>query len=388
MKRTLKAIKCHRILTPDRTVERGLIIIEGSAISAVVQEQGFPVSEEAEFFDLGELTVLPGFIDVHIHGWGGHDFRSRDPQSLLKVSALLPFYGVTTYLPTICDVPEQEMLEVIERVSLLISSQTGGSNAAGLHLEGPFLNPSRKGAMRSATLCQPDPRLLGDYLACGGGRIRMVTLSPELEGAMDTVQRLDEAGVVACMGHSEATYAQAVAAIRKGVRHAVHTFNAMGPFHHREPGVVGAVLTHETVTAEVIADGVHLHPAAVKLLLRAKGESRVVTVSDAHPLAGMRPGNYRDVNGRELLVGSDAVRLKDGTLAGGGTPMNILIKNLAELAGISLQGAVASATINPARLLGIEGKTGSLEAGKDADMTAVDDNFNVRFTMVKGEVVT
>lgn len=388
MKQTLKAIRCRRILTPDQTIERGLIIIEGSAISAVVQEQGFPVPEEAEVFDLGELTVLPGFIDVHIHGWGGHDFRSRDPQSLLKVSALLPFYGVTTYLPTICDVPEQEMVEVIERVCHLISSQTGGSNAAGLHLEGPFLNPSRKGAMRPEALRQPSLHLLEGYIACGGGNIRMVTLSPELDGALDIVQRLDEVGIVGCMGHSEADYAQAVAAIRKGVRHAVHTFNAMGPFHHREPGVVGAVLTDETVTAEVIPDGVHLHPAAVKLILMAKGQSRVVTVSDAHPLAGMGPGNYKDVNGRELMVGSDAVRLKDGTLAGGATPMNRLVKNLAEFAGISLQGAVASATINPARLLGIEGKTGSLEAGKDADITAVDDGFNVRLTMVKGEVVT
>ncbi len=386
MEQSVKALKSGKILTPLHAIDKGVILIRGRKIEAVDEQSELPIPTGAEVYDLKGLTVLPGLIDVHLHGWGGYDFSSPDEKSLYAISDLLPSFGVTTYLPTICDAGEERILEVLMAVSGFISSQNRGARAIGIHLEGPFLNASKMGSIRAEALLKPDLHRLKSYLDSGGGHVRMMTLSPELSGAPEIIQHLNGAGIVPCAGHSEADYNQTSAAIEIGVRHAAHTFNAMGPFHHRNPGIVGAVLTDDRVTAEIIPDGVHLHRAAVKLVYRCKGESGAVTVSDAHGKAGMKPGRYKDSNGREVLVAEDAVRLTDGTLAGGATSMNLLVENLAEYAEISIGEAVASATMNPARLLGIDKDTGSLEAGKDADITAVDADFNVRLTVVKGEI--
>jgi len=387
MEHTVKALICGKILTPHRIINKGLILIRDSRIYAVGEEKALTTPENADILDLRKLTVLPGFIDIHLHGWGGHDFRSPDMEHVNEVNALLPSHGVTSHLMTICNLSGKRLQDTIKRANDYISSQAEGSRAAGLHLEGPFLNPRMKGAMEEDSFSKPDLRLLKSLLKRGEGNIKMMTLSPELEGAMDLLPELQTAGVTPSAGHSDADYIQAVEAARRGIKHATHTFNAMGPLHHRKPGLAGAVLTQDTVTAEFIPDDVHLHPAAVKLLLRAKGASRTVTVTDAHPMAGLEPGNYRDLYGREVVVGNDAVRLADGKLAGGATPMNRLICNILEDTEISLAEAVATATINPARVIGIDSLTGSIEAGKDADIVAVDTAMNVRLTMARGKIV-
>jgi N-acetylglucosamine-6-phosphate deacetylase len=387
MEHPIKAIKCGKILTPLRVIDKGVLLTEGRRIKLIGEEESFMIPPGAEVVDARELTLLPGFIDLHIHGWGGDDFRCLSPEALGAVSSSLPSSGITTYLLTVSDLSKKAVTENLERAAHIIPAQSGGARAAGVHLEGPFLNPSRRGAMRREALLEPDRALIDDLLHRGRGRLKMMTLSPELDGAMDAISHLRASGVVPCLGHSEADYGLAREAIERGARYATHTFNAMGPFHHRAPGLVGAVLTDDAVIAEVIPDGVHTHPATVKLLSRAKGGEGLVAVTDAHHLAGTKPGGNKDGAGREVIVAEDAVRFRDGNLAGGSTPMNLLVKNLAEFAGLPLQSAVASTTVNPARVIGIDKETGSLEEGKDADITAMDEDFNILFTMVKGEIV-
>ena len=256
----------------------------------------------------------------------------------------------------------------------------------GIHLEGPFLNPAYRGAHPAEKLRLPSPELVEEIAASAGAGLVMMTLAPELPGGMDAVSYLHRNGIVAALGHSGAAFEQVRDAAERGLSHAVHTYSAMGGFHHRAPGTLGAVLSLDRISAELIADGVHTHPAAARILFRVKGPGRVVLVTDASPAAGLDDGDYT-LGGQKVLLREGRSLLPDGTLAGSTLTMNRAVAGAAAMASLTLAEALAAATVNPARVLGIDGRKGSLEEGKDADLVVMDHSFAVLLTMCRGRVI-
>jgi N-acetylglucosamine-6-phosphate deacetylase len=262
----------------------------------------------------------------------------------------------------------------------------GGATALGFHLEGPFVNPKRRGAFPATWLRPPDVRELRELLEAGGGHVRYMTLAPELPGADEVIDALRAAGVVAALGHSDASYEEAIAAFDRGVGHVTHCYNAMRPFEHRDPGCLGAALTSDGVTAELIFDGAHVRPPAAELLLRAKGMDGVVLVTDAVDQTGLEPG-AEGAAGARLSPQGAAVVLPDGTIAGSMATMDVVLRNAVQWLGLGLHEAVRLASTNPARVLGLAGRKGALVPGADADLVVLDEALRVVETYVGGELV-
>jgi N-acetylglucosamine-6-phosphate deacetylase len=292
---------------------------------------------------------VAGLIDLQVNGAAGHDLTT-DPAAVWSVGAALAGHGVSAFLPTLVS-PSFATIDRARAV-LLAGPPPGfsGANPLGWHVEGPFLSPARAGAHDRAALRSPDLGAVADWSPASG--VRMVTLAPELPGALEIVAALAGRGVVVSIGHSEASHAEAAAAFDAGARFVTHLFNAMAPLDHREPGLIGAALADERVTVGLIPDGLHVHPAVVRLVWRLAGPARLAVVSDAIAALGMPPGRY-ELAGREVLVDADSVRLPDGTLAGSVLPLDRAVRNLAVFAGIEPDEARRAATEVPARLLGL-----------------------------------
>jgi N-acetylglucosamine-6-phosphate deacetylase len=332
--------------------------------------------------------LAPGLIDIHTHGGHGITFGAagRLAEDLADYSRWVTSTGVTGFLCSVAAPDPKALLEVVRAYADALENGTPGAEALGLHLEGPFLNPARKGAFNPAWLRPPS---VEEVLACieaGRGWVRLVTLAPELPGASEIARALRERGVVAAMGHTDADFAVASAALEGAFTHVTHTFNAQRAFDHREPGVVGAVLASDYGTAELIADTIHVHPAAMKVLVRCLGRDRVILVTDAMAGAGLGDGEYELV-GHRIRVRNGRAMLADGTLAGSTAALNECVLNLARSADLTLAEVIPMASINPARLLGLEGGLGSLEQGKEASLIALDEEARVRLAMVRGRVV-
>lgn len=359
------------------------IVVRAGRIAAVVPRSGAagagPPGAALPVLDATGLVVAPGFIDLQCNGAGGIDLAVT-PERLWELAALLPRWGVTAWLPTILTAPER----VYRRA--LASLQAGPPPARpgepdvlarpvatplGVHFEGPFLAPDRRGAHPAEHLRRPDPAAVDGWSRDTG--VALVTLAPELPGALGLVRTLAERGVVVSLGHSGATVEQARAAVDAGARSVTHLFNAMGPLHHRAPGLAGVALTDDRVAVGLIADGVHVHPLAVKLAARTLG-SRLVLVTDAvadlavPPDTGPGPDDEED----EEEEGPLAVRMADGTIAGSLCPLHRAVANLWEMSGGSLEGAVAAATVAPARLLGLDSERGVIAPGAVADLVLLD----------------
>lgn len=347
----------------------------------------------AEIFDATGCIVTPGFIDIHVHGCGGYDTMDASLAGLQAMASCLANYGVTSFLPTLMAAEweaMQQALSVVREMMELASSastlpQTAnptGAKVLGAHLEGPFLNPKYKGAQVSSAFRQPDFTLLDDYLDV----LRIITLAPELGGSDDLLSKLAEhSQIVPAIGHSGANYEQALHAIKSGVRHATHLFNAMEPLHHRHPGVVGAVLT-TGLSAELIADNLHVHPSLYSLVLKTQGPEQLILVSDAMRATGL-PAGKSELGGQLVHVGEDgAARLANGTLAGSVLTLNRAVANFKEASNCSLATAVGLATRNPARLLGLENEIGDLAVGKQADILVLDPHFNLVSTYINGQI--
>ena len=291
-------------------------------------------------------------------------------------------HGVTSFLATICG--SQEAIEAGIRASL--KSKAEGAEMLGIHLEGPFINPKRKGAFAVETIVAPDLELLKYYMEAAQGTIRLITLAPELEHALDLVRYARQAGVVCSAGHTQATWDEMMVAIEAGVSHVTHTFNGMAPLNHRDPGILGAALADDRLTVEMIADGIHIHPAAMKLLLRCKPAERVVVISDSIGAAGLPDGSYT-FEGLEVTIANHSARLKDGTLAGSVTTLEKELVNLVRLVGIPLEHALRIASQNPATELGLQNRKGRLAAGMDADLICLDrETLELQWTMARGRM--
>ncbi|WP_432159423.1 N-acetylglucosamine-6-phosphate deacetylase [Streptomyces sp. NRRL F-5630] len=361
------------VVLPTGQVPDGRLVVAGERIAERAPE-GAPET------DLSGHWLVPGFVDLHNHGGGGAAFGAGGVEDVRTALRTHRAHGSTT---VVASTVTGELDALAERAGLLSELAEDGE-LAGIHFEGPFISPCRKGAHSEALLRDPDPAEVAKLLAAARGQARMVTLAPELPGGLDSVRLLAEQGVIAAIGHTDATYEQTVEAIEAGARVATHLFNAMPPLGHREPGPVAALLEDERVTVELINDGTHLHPAALELAFRHKGRDRVAFVTDAMDAAGFGDGRYL-LGPLEVDVVDGVARLTEGgSIAGSTLTMDRALKRAVTVDGLGIEAAVRALSVNPARLLGLADRVGSLEPGKDADVVVLDADFDVVGVLRKG----
>jgi N-acetylglucosamine-6-phosphate deacetylase len=339
-----------------------------------------------EVFDHGDDLICPGLVDVHIHGGAGHDAMDDAPETMDGISRYLAAGGVTAFLATTQTAPRKDLLTSVKRIAEAAESGLGGARLLGLHLEGPYLSEERRGAQHVDAIRAPDTEELGSLHAAAGGLLRIVTLAPEVPGALEAISWLADHGVVASAGHTDADYETALAAFGHGLSHVSHLYNGMRGLHHREPGILGAALTDGRVSVELIADGHHVHPAALRLAALCKGPAKTVLVSDSIKPAGLPDGEYT-YRGRRMVLSDGLVRLPDGVIAGSSIRLNDAVRVMVEEAGFSVSEAVQMASHSPARVLRLTPGKGRLAEGSDADVTIMDWGFNVKETIVGGDTV-
>jgi len=374
------------VITPSKTIENGVVVFEDGKITAVGQKNRVEVPRSAKVIDASGKIVAPGFIDIHVHGGEGRDVMDASYEAIKDMAKFLVSHGTTSFVPTTISAPRSDLLRAVRAVKTAMEKGTDGAEILGAHLEGPYINLEKRGAHDAKYVRLPSIDEFEEIWEASNNAVKIVTLAPELDGSKMLIQKLRELGIVASIGHSNATYTQAVDAMKRGVRHATHMFNRMSGFDPREPGVVGAVLVHDELTAELICDGIHVHPAAIDLLIQVKGPERVVLVTDAIRASGMPDGEY--ALGKQQIIVEDRVsRLESGDLAGSTLTMDRVVRNIIRLVGTPLQTAVKMATINPAVVVNVDENKGSLEPGKDADIVIIDDKINVHLTIVKGEIL-
>jgi N-acetylglucosamine-6-phosphate deacetylase len=390
----LLALTARQLFTPLESIPDGVVLIEEGVIREVGSQHTVAVPPAAQVVELGDKILAPGFIDVHIHGGAGHDLMEGTKEAVEAVARSVFRHGTTSFVPTTLSAPPAVLEKTLAGLRSVISSWKfdGGEPQAaplGIHLEGPFLSATCRGAHPRSDLQDPSISLFQRFLDAAGGTLRILTLAPELEGAAELQRYAAEKGVRVALGHSNATFEEALRAIDAGAVHAVHVFNAMRPFSHRDPGILGAVLTDDRVKAEVITDGVHADAVALRLLVRAKGVSRTVLVTDAVSATGMGPGKYR-LGGMEIILGDDprtglpTCRNQEGALAGSVLTQDRAVRNMVAMAGVDLLEAVRMASWNPARLLGVEARKGWLREGADADLVLLHRDGTVAGAMVSG----
>lgn len=380
------AILARTVLTPLESIADAAVLISGSKIAEVGLASHIRIPAGTPTFDARAYTLVPGFVDLHIHGAGGYDVMDADPEALPTVAATLARFGTTSFVPTTVTASPDQTVAAVERISAFIRATDNRTNRVaaaqplGIHLEGPFISPARRGVHPAEWIAVPSLQLLTRFTA--GAQVRILTLAPEIPGALDLVTAARKIQIVASMGHTDATYHQAMQAIHSGATHAAHVYNAMRPFSHRDSGVIGAVLTSPEVTAELIADGVHVEAAAMRVLLAAKGVDRTILVSDGTAATGMPDGSY-PLGTFSVKVSGGVCRNAEGRLAGSTLTLDRAIRTVVGL-GLPLRDAVQMATLNPARLLGVEKRKGIIAPGADADLVLVDEKLAVRGVATRG----
>ena len=375
-----------RALTPATEILSAGILIRDGVIEAIGARQDMRLPSGAAEISASGQTAIPGFIDVHIHGAGGHDVMEGTEQAMTAVAGTLARHGTTSFVATTVTASPDDTCRGVEGIARYITHQFAAlqpkAEVLGVHYEGPFISKVRRGVHPAEWIQLPSADLLQRFLRAAAGNARILTIAPELLGAVPCMKAARDAGVVVAMGHTDATYEQARAGIAQGARHAVHVYNAMRPFSHRDSGVIGAVLTSTDVTAELIADGVHVEEAAMRILLQAKGAGRVILISDGLSATGMPDGKYM-LGKLEITVSGGVCRDAEGKLAGSTLTLDRALRNVVAL-GITLQDAVRMLTENPAKLLGIEFKKGALRTGADADIVLLDENLQVTNVWTRG----
>ena len=372
------------ILSPFERFSPGRVVVRGDRIEAVGGMSDVRVPEGATRVDAMSLTLVPGFIEPHVHGCGGFDVMEATPESMAVICTTLARHGTTSFLPTTVSSPVDEIESALDRLGALIRTPFFGARPLGIHLEGPFLNAQRRGTHQESYVRMPDAGLLSNWLERAKGTIKLLTMAPELSGFGPVSDLARREGVVVAMGHSDATYAEAIAAVNAGTRYAVHTFNAMRPFSHRDPGIVGAVLDDERIFAEIIADGVHVAPEVVRTFAKAKGPNRLILATDATSATGMPDGRYA-LGTSHVEVRAGVCRNAEGRLAGSTLTQDRALRNLIQWTGMRLDDAVRGLTANPAVALSLEGR-GRIEPGAFADLVLLDSNPEVIRTYVGGVI--
>jgi len=385
----LQAILAGRAFTPDEEIPDAVIVVEDGKIAAVGRRDEVAIPAGARRHEAGALTVAPGFVDVHIHGAGGHDVMEGTAEALGAITSTVARHGTTSFVATTVTASAEHTCRAVAGIAQWIETHADlpdgpapQAEVLGIHFEGPFINAARRGVHPPEWIVPPSEELLEKFAAAARGAGRILTLAPEMPGALELISAARQAGLVVSLGHTDASHAEAMSAIERGARHAAHVFNAMRPFEHRETGVIGAVLTSPAVTAELIADGVHVDAAAMRLLLAAKGPRGVILVSDGTSATGMPDGTYR-LGTFDVSVSGGVCRSAEGKLAGSTLTLDRALRNIVGL-DVKLADALAMLTSNPAHLLGLEGRKGSLVPGADADLVLLDGRLAVAGVMTRG----
>ena len=371
-----------KIVLPDAVVEGKALAFDTETGKIVGVADAAPAG--AEVIDACGGYVAPGLVDIHIHGYLGEDTSDAVPEGIKKMAYGVAENGVTAFLPTTMTVAKAEIEAALNAVrSLKEESQAwDGAEIIGVHAEGPFINPSKKGAQAEENILTPD----ADFILDNADIITSVTLAPEMDKDHACIKKLAEDGrVLVSMGHTDATFAEAMSAVKDGVSHATHLFNAMSALAHRNPGVVGAALASEGVSAEVIADTFHINPGLYTIIAKAKGD-KMVLITDCTRAGGMPDGEYT-LGGQPIFLKGIECRLADGTIAGSVLKLNHAVRNVLANTTLPVYEVFKMASLNPAEAIKVSDRLGSLEAGKDADIIIVDDEINVKRTIKKGRTI-
>ena len=380
------AIKNGIIITPFDILKNKVLIFDKEKIISLEEERPKEFYNNFKVINAQGNFVVPGFIDLHVHGGGGADTMDGTPGSLEKIAKTHCYFGTTSFLPTTMTMRKSRIMKSLENIKEVFHKGTGSAEILGVHLEGPYINPLKKGAQKESDICSPSIKEFEKINKASGGLIKLVTIAPEIHGAIDFIKWLKKNGIYSSAGHSDASYAQVVKAVGAGLSQVTHIFNAMNKFHHREPGLIGAALTMEELYAQIISDEIHVHPVVIKIAVKSKGFDKILLITDAIRATSMGEG-ITELGGQKVIVENGQARLEDGTLAGSILTMDRAIRTMVEKVGVSLQNSIRMATINPAISIGIENNKGSLEPEKDADIVIMNKYLEVDTVIVKGKVI-
>ena len=381
-------IDATSIFTPTATLVEGCVVVNDEGKIQFVGPKSKAPADAAQTIQADDLMLTPGLVDIHVHGGYGIAFGVGNEweENLNTYSKWVLTTGVTDFLCSLSAGSHQELCDMMKAYITYFEHGLPGARGIGIHLEGPFLNPERKGAFNPAWLRNPNIDEAREYIRIGGKWLKQMTMAPELPGADEVAAEFRKAGITVALGHSNTDYDTARTALMRDFTHVTHTYNAQTGLHHREPGVVGAVMSSDEITAELIADSIHVKPGAMRVLVRAVGTKRVVLITDAIPGAGLPDGVYSSI-GQTITVKDGRATLKDGTLAGSSAVLNHCVRNAHQLVDVPIRDAIRMATFNPARAIHMEDQLGVIATGRDADLILMDKDFNVRMTMVKGKIL-
>jgi len=377
-----------RLFTPVEEIRNPLLVVEDSQIVALSSRSSTEVPRDARLIDFGDAVLVPGYFDIHIHGGGGLDVMRATLAELPRLGQFLIKHGVTGYFATTVAAPLDATCAALERLADAIEAKEANGDSPvqarplGIHLEGPFLSHKRRGVHPPEYLVAPTIEIFDRLWQAARGHVRMLTIAPEIPGAIEVIAEAARRNVCVSIGHSDAELPAAQQAVKAGARHATHTFNAMRPLDHRQPGILGEVLSDDSITADLIADGIHVSPEVVKVFLHAKGHERAVLITDAISATGMPEGRYQ--------LGPIEVEVKDGkctangSLAGSVLTMDRAVRNVTKFSEWTLRDAVRAATLNPAQAVGMTDSRGTLKPGTSADFTVLNSSGEVLKTIVAG----
>jgi N-acetylglucosamine-6-phosphate deacetylase len=384
------AFTARRLYTPLEEIQNPLLVVEDGLISEVSSRSMKDVPGNTSLVDFGDAVLVPGFVDIHMHGGAGLDLMRALPSDLPRLGRFLTTHGVTGYFPTTVAAPLDatcaalgRLADAIEAAATATDGNSVQARPLGIHLEGPFLSHKRRGVHPPENLLTPTVEIFERLWQAARGHVRMLTIAPEISGAMEVIAEAARRKVCVSIGHSDAEMPVAQDAVKAGARHATHTFNAMRPLDHRDPGIIGEVLTDDRLSADIIVDGIHVAPAIVKLFLQAKGRERAVLITDSISATGMPDGRYQ-LGPIEVDV-KDGKCTSNGSLAGSVLTMDRAVRNVTQFSNWSLRDAVRAATLNPAQSVGLSGQHGVLAQGVDADFTALSPAGEVLKTIVHGQ---
>ncbi|MBU3111926.1 N-acetylglucosamine-6-phosphate deacetylase [Clostridium lacusfryxellense] len=386
----MKAIINGKLIRSDRIINDSVIIFN-SKIVDIIDKDTFTLykkeykeiyKQEIIEIDAKGKYVSPGFIDIHIHGSGGYDTMDATKEAIDTISNTICKNGVTAYLPTTMTMDMELVYKALDVIKDVMNLETMGAKILGVHMEGPFINEKYKGAQKADNIIKPNYDSIKNYLDI----IKIITLAPEKDDNHSFIKKVKQTSeITLSMGHSDASYEEAMLAIDDGITHATHTFNAMTPLNHRKPGIVGAIFASD-ITCELIADLIHVHPAIFNILINVVHKDKMVLITDSMRAGCMKAGDY-DLGGQKVIVKEGSARLQDGTLAGSVLTLNKAVLNMLNNSDLEIYDVVAMASLNPAKVIKMENKKGSLEVGCDADIAIFNDDIEVQLTIVEGKIV-
>ncbi len=384
----MRAITADWLLTPLEQIPKPVVLTEDGIITALGSSSSVVIPPGVPMNWFASAVLVPGLVDIHIHGAAGHDVMEATPEGFSAIECFLAAHGVTSYCPTTITAPVDLTLSVLDHLADWIEKRRNDRKVQALplsiHMEGPFLCHEKRGVQPEKYLLDASVELFRRFWDAARGHILVMTIAPEIPGALDVIREAAQLGVCLSLGHSDATSAATNEAIVAGARHATHTFNGMRPLNHRDPGILGTVLTSDTLSAEIIADGVHVSPSIVSLFVRAKGAERTVLVTDSIAATGMPDGSYK-LGTLQVQVSRNVCLSPDGHLAGSVLTLDRAVRNVMEFAGRGLQDAVRFATLNPAKVVGGNVRKGFLRAGADADLAVLSPTGEVIHTVIDGQ---